>query len=68
MHGGLTLAEARVFLGVVAFLILGWVLNLAVLVKLFFTHAPADTLFFGRILGVPVFPLGAILGWVGLFF
>lgn len=39
-----------------------WIVNLVSVVKLFLVSAPFTTLFIGKIIGVPVFPLGALLG------
>ena len=42
--------------------IIGWVLNIVAVV-----HAiggPVTTMFIARIVGIPVFILGAVLGWV----
>lgn len=52
-----------IWLSLCGLALVGWVINLVKLVHLFVAHAPVDTMFIGRILGVPVPVIGAILGW-----
>lgn len=41
----------------------GWVLNVFAAVTLIIHSAPISPLFLGRLLGIVVPPLGAVLGW-----
>lgn len=43
--------------------IIGWIMNLVAVVHLFIADAPLSSLFIGRLVGVPVGIIGAILGW-----
>jgi hypothetical protein len=43
--------------------IIGWVMNLIAVIHLLVSHAPVDTMFIGRVIGIPVGILGAVLGW-----
>lgn len=54
---------ALTYIAIVLTGFIGWVLNLIKVIHLFVSHAPIDTMFIGRIVGVPVSILGAILGW-----
>lgn len=42
----------------------GWVMNVIVIVNALQTNANIDAMLIFRILGVPVFPLGAVLGYI----
>lgn len=41
----------------------GWIMNLVTVVHMFLANAPLSSLFIGRLVGVPVGIIGAILGW-----
>lgn len=43
--------------------VIGWVINLIDVIHLIVNHANIDAMFIGRIVGVPVFVVGAVLGW-----
>lgn len=49
------------WLSMIALITFGWVLNLLALIDM--NWALLSALHFARILGVPFFPLGSIMGW-----
>lgn len=56
--GGMILLYGAIILGII-----GWVVNLVKVIGLFVHSAPIDAMFIGRVIGVPVGILGAVLGW-----
>lgn len=43
---------------------IGWIINLITVANLIIASAPVTALVLGRMLGVFVAPLGAVLGWL----
>ena len=54
---------ALVYVMALVFGFIGWIINLVAVINLFVSHAPIDAMFVGRVVGVPVFIIGAVLGW-----
>jgi len=54
-------------LGLWAAGIIGYIANLVDVVTMSLAGAAFTTLFLGKLVGIVIFPLGFVLGWVGIF-
>lgn len=49
---------------IVITIIAGWVMNLVQVIDMTIADSPLTTMFIAKIAGIPLGPLGVVLGWV----
>lgn len=57
---------AAYVVGVIA-MVIGWIANVIQIVNLALSHSPVDAFFVLKAIGIFAFPIGGVLGWVGMF-